>query len=151
MRAALFVPLFLTAACAIARSLECGLTLYQLPRASTGERVVYRFNDGIAWHMAEPRTKWADQPLYDYRIKPWGTVTVESLLLRDGTRISKLILTIPSRGDMRYAVHAEVGPDDPTRACFGCSKAVSAPISGNPNARFWLWYGFNGISHPMIF
>jgi hypothetical protein len=152
MRVGLFVVLLFTSACALAKGLVAGVTFYQLTTAGQGERVEYRFSDGVGWRTAKARIKWAERPLYDYRIAPWGAVVIEGRLVRDGKTVSNVTLKIPAHPDTRFDVHSEIGPDDPTRACFGCNRpAASSPIAGNAKERFWVWYGFNGISHTMIF
>ncbi len=151
MRWMLFLLSLSVTSCAFAESLVSGATFYQLPRAQPAEEVQYRFDDGTGWRRATARIKWADKPLYDYRIMPWGTLAVDAVLVRNGKRVSRAELKIPVRRDWRFDVHADIASADPTHGCFGCSRpAVSAPIAGS-SERLWLWYGFNGISHRIIF
>lgn len=150
MRWMLLVLSLFTASCALAKSLDAGVTFYQLPSADRTEQVEYRFDDGGGWRAATARTKWAEKPLYDYRIMPWGTLAVDAVLIHSGKRISRVELSIPLHRDRRFDVHAEIATKDPTRTCFGCGQAVSAAIVGR-SERLWLWYGFNGISHRIVF
>lgn len=153
MRMVLFVFLICSGGCALANKLEAGVTFHQLwTRSAIDQHVEYRFSDGVRWRNATARTKWAEHPLYDYRIAPWGSIVVESRLVRDGKVVAQATLKIPSRPDTRFEVESDIRANDPTRACMGCSRpAVSAPISGNSKERFWMWYGWNGISHTVIF
>ena len=152
MRILLFACLLLISSCALAKRLEAGVTFYQLPKAGATERVAYRFATGGGWRDAKARAKWAERPLYDYRVAPWGKIRIESRLLRGGKTAARVAIEIPSRADTRFDVHSEVRSDDPTRGCFGCAKpAMSAPIAGSATDRLWLWYGWNGISHAVIF
>jgi hypothetical protein len=152
MRWMLFLLSLFVASCAFARSLDAGVTFFGLLRQSTQPQIAYRFDNGFGWRSAKATQNYEPNRPYDYRLVPSRTLRVEARLLDNGTERARAYLVIPVQNDRRYQVNADINVQDPTRGCFGCVRpAVSVPIAGNAKERLWLWYGFNGISHPLIF
>lgn len=143
------LPVLMVAAAAPAT--EAGVSFWPLSRQSVNASVAYRYANGVGWRTAVARFNYERRPPYDYHLDPTLPLRIEAKLLIDGKAVSQLRMTIPLNMDRRYDVHAEMSEDDPTRRCMGCSKAVSAPIAGRTGERLWLYYGFNGISHRIIF
>ena len=152
MRVGLLVLLLCVGGSALAKRLDAGMTFFNIPRQSLWPQVVYRYDNGFGWHQAKGTFQYGQGRPYDYRLVPLRPLRIEARLLDDGKERARAGLRIHVQGDRRYDIHADVSADDPTRSCFGCVRpAASAPIVGNPTERFWLWYSFNGISHPLIF
>jgi len=115
------------------------------------EKLALSYNDGLGWKQGRVRTKAPQGRLYDHRVLPYGKLRVHAVLRGNGITLARAEINVPVEGDRYYDIHTELRPDDPTRSCMGCSKAVSVLIKGKPRDRLWLWYGFNGISNPIIF
>lgn len=134
---------------------EAGVNFLHMPRKlASSDELLFRFDDGSGWRPARIRNQWHEKRPYDYRIRPFGKLRVEVTVSRRGKIVARVQTKIPVSPDRYYNVRADISPDDPTRYCMGCSKAVSAPIVGEngPAAhRLWLHYGFNRISRPVIF
>ena len=90
-------------------------------------------------------------PLYDVHLSPGGSLTVETSLMRRGSPVAHITVTIPINADRRYLVYATVQATDPTYGCMGCVGTRSVPIPGEKPRRLWVFYSFNGISHPILF
>lgn len=127
------------------------MTFFGLMRQSVNPQVTYRYSNGFGWRATKATFDYEPGRPYDYRILPFRPLRVDARLLYNGKERARAQLLIHVQNDRRYDIHSDINAQDPTRSCFGCSKAVSAPIAGNSRERFWLWYGFNGISHPIIF
>jgi len=151
MRWMLFLLSLCVASCAFARSLDAGVTFFGLPRQSAQPQVAYRFDNGFGWRSAKATQNYEPNRPFDYRVMPFRSLRVEARLLYNGKKRARAHISIAVENDRRYDIHADISEQNPTRTCFGCSEAVSAPIVGDPKQRLWLWYGFNGISHPLIF
>lgn len=92
-----------------------------------------------------------DQPSYDQHLAPGGTLSVEARLARRGRALAKVTLKIPVEADRRYLVYAAVQRNDPTLGCMGCIGLKWRSVPGDRWRRLWVYYSFNGISHPILF
>jgi hypothetical protein len=134
---------------------EAGISFFAAAPPRPGEQLRFRFEQGGAWRSgAIRRSGNQDQPPYDYRIAARGMVRAQASLVRNGRPLARATIRVPVEPDRRYMVYAAVQADDPTRLCMGCSATVSAPVAGERGSgarRLWLYYSFNGISHPILF
>jgi hypothetical protein len=130
---------------------ESGLTLFDdRPPASRNTPIEYRVEIGHRSFAMAARLV-ATERLYDRRINPGSLIRVRVSLGSRNAPLASVATMIRAEDDRRYDVHADISDKDPTHDCMGCSTPVSTPIRGDPSRRLWLYWGFNGISHPILF
>ncbi|MEO7277820.1 MAG: hypothetical protein ABIW33_07350 [Sphingomicrobium sp.] len=135
---------------------DAGISYFQDGSLRSNESIRFRSRGGAGWGTAPAHHGPADRGmfghhLYDQQLSPGGWLTIEASLVRRGRVIASVTRRLRIEPDRRYDVHAVVQVADPTRGCMGCVGKMSAPVANDSARRLWVYYSFNGISHPILF
>jgi len=139
-----------------APSQEAGISFIHNGNLRAGERIRFRADAGAGWdtmpiHRGPEDRGMFDHAQYDQPLSPGSKLTVETSVMRKGVPTSHVTMRLTIEADRSYFVHAVVQERDPTLTCMGCVGVRSAPITGDSSRRLWVYYSFNGISHPILF
>lgn len=85
-----------------------------------------------------------------------GTLSLQATLLAaDGSELTRGSLDLPLRRDWYYSVWFAIQEQDPCIGAFGCGGSTSFPVDArlglSGEDRFWIYWGGNSISSPVVY